>query len=333
MSKQLKIEELWIYPIKGCGSIRITDAWPVTSRGFVYDRNWMLVDASTGKFISQRVLPSMCLIQCDLSVEQGILTVSAPGMGSTLVIPTSLPDAPLLTVMCWGWTGKAFNCGDDAAAWFSQYLGRSVRLVRFAGETSLPGDEKHRAVDKNHFGQPHDEIAFSDQHPFLVTHTPSLKSLNEMIKNNQGAQQLEQEELKMNRFRPNIVLSGGVAWEEDEWRLLQFQPQQQPTSNGLLHILIAKPCSRCKVPSINQETAVQGEEPNNTLEEYRLGTALGWGAVVPSFKHAIFFGVQGGPVFSNNKNTTDGAGGDVKKGSIAVTDEVVVVETTSWYKK
>jgi uncharacterized protein len=325
MSNELKIEELWIYPVKGCGGIRVTDSWPITTRGFLHDRNWMLVDASTGKFISQRVLPPMCLIKTELLLDQGLLAINAPGMASTLIIPTTPPvtPLPLRQVICWAWAGKAFDCGDDAAAWFSQYLDRPVRLVRFAGENTSPGDEKHRAVDRHHFGQPNDEIAFSDQHPFLIAHSPSLKALNEMIKTQQqhssslggGGEAIEEEELKMNRFRPNIILSGGSAWEEDEWRLLHFQ------KTGL-EILVAKPCSRCKVPSINQETGVQGEEPNITLENHRLGSRLGWGGE-PSFKHAIFFGVQGGPVFK----------GDVKKGSIDVTDGVVVVETTRWYKE
>lgn len=42
-------------------------------------------------------------------------------------------DAPRRQCICWEWTGPAADVGDEAAAWLSDYLGKPVRLVRYAG--------------------------------------------------------------------------------------------------------------------------------------------------------------------------------------------------------
>lgn len=44
-------------------------------------------------------------------------------------------DSPLemMDVTCWGWSGVARDEGDAASAWLSDFLGRPVRLVRYAG--------------------------------------------------------------------------------------------------------------------------------------------------------------------------------------------------------
>uniref|UniRef100_A0A7S3R986 MOSC domain-containing protein n=1 Tax=Dunaliella tertiolecta TaxID=3047 RepID=A0A7S3R986_DUNTE len=90
----------------------------------------------------------------------------------------------------------------------------------------------------------------------------------------------------MTRFRPNLVMKGSPAWEEDSCRTVSVQS----VDNGVLELISVKPCSRCKVPTIDPETAEAGDEPLDTLHTFRNGGSLGWSK--KSWKHAVFFGTN-----------------------------------------
>ncbi len=64
----------------------------------------------------------------------------------------------------------------------------------------------------------------------------------------------------MNRFRPNLVVSGVAAHAEDDWDVARI---------GQIEFVVAKPCIRCVVTTIDQATAVAGREPLRTLATYR----------------------------------------------------------------
>ncbi len=87
----------------------------------------------------------------------------------------------------------------------------------------------------------------------------------------------------MDRFRPNIVVGGTRAYEEDAWRDIRL---------GGASFRCVKPCSRCKVPSIDQATAEEGLEPSATLAAFRTGAALGFQSATPgkSWHGAVFMG-------------------------------------------
>lgn len=44
----------------------------------------------------------------------------------------SVAQPRLVEASVWEWAGQALDEGNDAAAWFSDYLDRPCRLVRFA---------------------------------------------------------------------------------------------------------------------------------------------------------------------------------------------------------
>lgn len=50
---------------------------------------------------------------------------------SSLKIPMVQPYTVADGVSAWEWSGSAFDEGEEAAKWFSDFLGKSSRLVRF----------------------------------------------------------------------------------------------------------------------------------------------------------------------------------------------------------
>lgn len=73
----------------------------------------------------------------------------------------------------------------------------------------------------------------------------------------------------MNRFRPNVVVSGAEAWAEDSWRLVAI---------GDAVFRGVRECGRCIVTTTDQATAERGKEPLKTLARHRrIGKSLAFG--------------------------------------------------------
>lgn len=239
------LSSLHVYPIKSCGGIDLQQA-QVEDYGLAYDRNWVVVDES-GKFVTQRQCPRMALIQPRL--VYGVLRLQAPGM-LLLEIPLdadySAQETSLVSV--WHDLIPAWDEGDLVAYWFSQFLGQSVRLMRFAAPHQRRCDPQWTGADLAH-------TRFADGYPILLTNTASLDELNARM-HAKGSPSLP-----MNRFRPNIVVSGLAAFEEDFLESLTLDS---------LHLRAVKPCARCSVPSVDQTSGIStGPEPTATLSEFR----------------------------------------------------------------
>src|SRR5512145_679190 len=108
---QATIDELWIYPVKSCAGVRVTEA-ELTDTGLLYDRAWMVVDEQ-GEFVSQRELPRMALVQP--AFKMGQLVLRAPGM-LALHLRLDAVEGPL-KVRVWDDEVEAFDMGDLAAQW------------------------------------------------------------------------------------------------------------------------------------------------------------------------------------------------------------------------
>lgn len=240
------ISGLNIYPIKSCGGIALREAVLLDS-GLAYDRNWMLVD-SRHRFITQRECPRMALIRTQLDLED--LIVTAPSMPA-LHIPLFETGA-MVEVTIWDDRVTAFDMGPTIDRWFSDVLSAPVRLVRFDPECRrLSNPQWTAGVEATN--------QFSDGYPILLIAQASLDDLNRRIVSRGGSP------VPMNRFRPNIVIEGVEAYEEDFVDTLQ----------GAGYTLQAvKPCPRCPIPTIDQETAQCGREPTETLMTYRANARL-----------------------------------------------------------
>lgn len=230
---------LFYYPIKSCKGWPLEEA-ELTERGILHDREFMIVDAATGVVVTQREIPKMALLAPH--VIGNSLRLEAPGM-PTLEIPI-LQSGPTSLAIVWGDECQSVDQGDAVAEWISEYLSTPVRLVRM-------DDAFMRKVDNKYAIHEDDQVGFADGYPCLIISEESLADLNSRMES----------ALLMNRFRPNIVISGsGVAFGED--LLKEFQL-------GEITFYGVKPCGRCVLTTTDQATAERGKEPLRTLSKYR----------------------------------------------------------------
>jgi uncharacterized protein len=234
---------LHVYPIKSCRGIGLERA-VLTPTGLADDRHWMLVRPN-GRFVTQRELPRMALIAMQLNAAH--LMLSAPGMPALDVPRDARGESRAVTV--WKFTGRGIDCGDSAASWASSYLDTPLRLVQFDASTprecSVEWTPGIRAITE-----------FSDGFPILVISRASLDDLNSRLP----------KALPMERFRPNVVIDGVGAYDEDRIHELRA---------GSVTLRLVKPCTRCSITTTDQVLgALDGAEPLRTLKEYRYDPAL-----------------------------------------------------------
>ncbi|KAL3632327.1 hypothetical protein CASFOL_025311 [Castilleja foliolosa] len=301
MSSVATVKSIFVYPIKSCRGLSLPQA-PISSTGFRWDRQWVVVN-SKGRAITQRVEPKLALVQVELPNQafsahwepnqHSFLVIRAPGMdvlNVPLIISNKSADK-VEGVSVWEWSGSAVDQGPAAAQWFSNYLGKPTRLVRFNEASEV------RNVDPNYVRGY--KVGFADGYPFLLLSQGSMNALNALLN----------EPLLVNRFRPNILVDGCEPFSEDLWTEIKINKST---------FLGVKLCSRCKVPTINQEQAVGGSEPTETLKSFRSDIIL-----QPTNKKP-----QGKVYFGQNMVCNDSLG-EGKGKSIKVGDPVFVVNMVS----
>lgn len=234
----MHLSALYYYPVKSLAGIQASEA-QVAARGFRYDRRWMLVDENL-TFITQRQHPCLARVTV-LPTPDGWL-VQAPGQ-QDLLLRTPPEEAARLEVNVWRDRVASCAAGQEAADWFSRYIGvDGVQLVYMPETTTRRVDQAYAPAGK--------QVSFADGFPFLLISQASLDDLNARM----------QKPLPMSRFRPNLVVQGSTAYAEDSWQRIRI---------GALTFRVVKPCSRCKVTTIDPYTAETGKEPLQTLASYR----------------------------------------------------------------
>lgn len=234
---ELKLTQIWIYPIKSLGGISLSSA-KVMGKGLQYDRRWMLVDES-GKGMTQRVYPKMALFK--LSLNNGQLTVTHHHYSLKLDLEKRPVSHPI-TVNIWDDTVSVFEVDPVYSQWFSTLLGVSCKLIHFPEENARPVDPRYKVNDEH--------VSLADAYPFLIIGQGSLDDLNSKLA----------DPVPMNRFRPNFVFTGGAPYEEDAWRNFSI---------GSTRFVGVKLCDRCVLTTVNQDTGEKGIEPLKTLTSYR----------------------------------------------------------------
>ena len=236
----LTVSELYIYPVKSLGGIALSSA-TLTDRGFEHDRRWMLVDEHN-QFLSQREVRAMALLKVQVT-EQGLLVQNSSVPGAELLVPFQPATSETMMVTVWSNHCRAQQVSDAADAWFSKQLGLPCKLVYMPDSTS-------RYVDSR-YAHNKEVTSFSDGYPLLLLAQASLDDLNSRLP----------VPLPMDRFRPNIVFTGGRPFLEDAMKQFEI--------NGITFFGV-KPCARCVITTIDQQTAEQAKEPLKTLSTYRM---------------------------------------------------------------
>ena len=256
LESSLSIAGLYLHPLKSGASMPVQQAL-VGDTGLQYDREWMVVDAG-GEFVSQRELPRMVQIQPELRHSE--LVLRAPGM---LPLHLRLDGAEgEMRVRVWNDAMPAFDMGDLAAQWCRDFLGvKGLRLAAFDSEARRTSEARYSAGVQA-------LNAFSDGFPLLVLSQASLDEFNRRL------QAAGHEAVGMERFRPNIVLTGvDTPHGEDQLRRLHIDTDQGP-----VEIALTKPCPRCPIPDVEPASAQRQPHISDVLRAYRSHERLG-GAV------------------------------------------------------
>lgn len=234
------VSQLFVYPVKSLGGINLNEA-AIAETGFKYDRYWTLID-DNDKCITQREIPR--LSQFQLSMKEDFIVVTYNNQ--QIEIPKHSSTSGEIACTIWGETVLAVKEKNDYSEWFSDMLTTKVQLVRKSSNAKRPV--------KNH---PTAAINFPDAGQYLILGESSMEYLNQRL----------DAPLSINRFRPNIVFHGGEPHIEDGWHIVRI---------GDARFEVTKACGRCKITTINQETAEVGLEPLRTLSTYRRSDGNIW---------------------------------------------------------
>lgn len=249
------IAGLYVYPIKSCAGIALRES-VLLDTGLEFDRAWMLVDEA-GEYLTQRQLPRMALVRPQLRYSDMVLR--APGM-LALHVALDAVEEPV-RVRVWSDEVAAYDMGDIAAQWFTDFLcaapeakrhgiGR-VRLVRF--------DPEHRRLSNMKWTQGVEAPnQFADGFPVLVASEASLGEFNRRMA------AAGHPPVTMERFRPNVVLGGIEAHDED-----RIGPLRIAAGDGPVELVPVKPCARCPIPDVDPATGIPGPEVGDVLRSYR----------------------------------------------------------------
>lgn len=264
----VRVVDLRVYPVKSCGGISVPSA-RMAATGLEWDRVLAVTDGF-GYAQTQRLHRRLAAIRPGLDAEAGTLTLQADGME-----PLTLPLAGLEAAGCrrtvvrmgHGDPVPAWRYPAVATEWLTQLLSGSPGLSIDGGPRQVggPGDVFHlarydegsrfkRQVANDIGGDnalPEDQVAFPDLFPLLLTAQESLDKVN---------QDVPGEGVGMDRFRPNIVVAGAPAFDEDTWAVVELGggPRQ-------LTLRCLEQDPRCQIPSIDQRTG----EPDARFEPAR----------------------------------------------------------------
>ena len=239
----MHLSSLYRFPLKS-GSAELLEQERCDKLGVYGDRRWMVVDAASGKFLTQRMLPGMALLNARWQGDAELL-LTAPGMDALAV---AVPEEGGVErgVLIWRESLQVPDAGDAAAEWLTRLLGRPCRLVHLPASRGIQVDQD--------YARPGERTAFSDGFPFLLIGQRSLDDLSARVG----------QILDVRRFRPNLVIAGAAPYAEDRWRRIRI---------GDLAFRVVKPCSRCIIPTIDPLSGERSpvREPLATLMNYRKG--------------------------------------------------------------
>jgi uncharacterized protein YcbX len=246
-STNATLSSLIYYPIKACRGFEVETA-KVERMGLEHDRRMMVVTPE-GRFLTQRECPRLALVTPER--HNGTLELSAPEFDS-IQVGIQTTGTPVSVSVWRSQYVKAIDQGEEAAAWFSDWLGKAVRLVHLA-------DGYRRRVSAEYAVNHDDHTGFADGYPILLTSEEGLEDLNTRLET----------PVPMNRFRPNMVVQGCAPFAEDTWNRIRV---------GNVELAVVKPCARCVVTTIDKDTLETSKDPLKTLGKYRkhkLGAIFG----------------------------------------------------------
>ncbi len=235
----MRVSKINVFPVKSLKGISVKSAL-VEERGLKNDRRFMLIDEKR-TFITQREFPILARFETQFNDDGFVVSFDDEQM----LIPNEIDSSEKINVKIWKSTAKALVCNQQLNDWFSDKLKINTRLV------FMPDDSKRIVSPFYSIRKFKDIVSFADGYPVLLIGDESLADLNSKLET----------QVPMNRFRPNLVVSGSEAFAEDSWKRIKI---------GKTIFRLMKPCARCVMTTIDQTKGEkQGTEPLKTLASYR----------------------------------------------------------------
>ncbi|XP_022149605.1 molybdenum cofactor sulfurase isoform X2 [Momordica charantia] len=256
------LKSIAVYPIKSCAGFSI-DRWPLSSRGLLHDREWLL-QSLTGETLTQKKVPEMCLVSTHIDLSQGILFIDSPHCKERLQITlNSNPcNAKREEISLHGQIYEVQGYDKEVDAWFSAAIGRPCTLLRYLSSSHYVSLDKRDVVGSCR--ESRTRLNFSNEAQFLLISEESVSDLNDRLNSNVG-KDIRRTSVRVNptRFRPNLVISGGRPYAEDEWRNIKIGNNKYFRSLG--------GCNRCQMINFytDAEQVLKTNEPLSTLASYR----------------------------------------------------------------
>jgi uncharacterized protein YcbX len=266
---KLRVTAINVFPVKSIGGFSVKE-WVFDENGLVMDRKWMVVRTKNHKFVTQRECPKMALVQAALSSDLRVLTLKAPGCKDIQIKDGDERYA----VEIWNQSFDAIDVGNEAAEWLSTFLSMDVRLVRTPNDHNREASNDFMKHFTNLEPKPSANTSFCDGFPVLMSAEASLKDLNDRIC------KTKQKPIDMVRFRPNIVVNGQKAYEEDEWHTIRIGEQNLVFYN-------VKPCTRCTIPNVNPIDGTKDTNVREILGGYRHDVDLNNPIFAINLAHAV----------------------------------------------
>jgi uncharacterized protein YcbX len=240
----LRIKELYCYPVKSFAGVELHSG-DITLRGISGDREFMVVDLD-GTYLSQRQIPEMALVKPSLSDES--LLLEAPGVEAIEIPLDKEPDdSKLVQASVHGNPVLGQEVGNEVNEWLDEalpeYKGhKGYRMLRIREDKPRFIKERYRDPSASN------QVGFADGHSLLLTTDASLQALNNELET----------PVPMNRFRPNIVVSGDdlEPYDEDFWTKIKVSG---------VSAFVVKACDRCAIPDVDQSTAEVGKDVRKAL--------------------------------------------------------------------
>ena len=237
--QNIKVSEIIIYPIKSFGGISLNSS-KILKTGLEHDRLFMLVDENNN-FITQRQFPILSTIKTEIDKDGIIISNKAFG---EIIVPFIQKEENYIEVNVWRSICKSLVVDENINKILSNFLNIPCKLVYLPEETK-------RTVNPEYDILGNSIVSFADGYPFLIISQESLDDLNSKL----------EQKILMNRFRPNIVVSGGIPFQEDTWKKINI-------GDNIFHIV--KPCERCVITTVEQDLGISlNKEPLKTLSTYR----------------------------------------------------------------
>jgi uncharacterized protein YcbX len=236
-----QIHQLWVYPVKSLRGIELQHS-AISQQGLAHDRQWMLV-MPNGRFVTQRQVPHMALINTAISGQNLIL--SQAGKGS-VEIPMEQTSGEIFDGTVWRDSVEVQEASEAASHWLTETLKapQPLKLVR------MKPDYQRQHCNPERFGREH-HTHFADAAPFLIANQASLDALNQHLESK------GRDPVDIRRFRPNIVIEGLPAFSEHNLTEIEL---------GGVKFKLVDHCERCTITTINPDTAAK--DPNQETYKY-----------------------------------------------------------------